>query len=595
MQSTDWCRDEVVYQVYPRSFKDSNNDGVGDLAGIIEKLDYLKELGVTTVWLSPVYASPNDDNGYDISNYFEIQPEFGTMQDMKNLIEALHQRSMKCVMDLVVNHTSDEHIWFQRSKASKDPSNPYRDYYVWRPAHPERGGPPNNWESFFSGSAWDLDATTDEYYLHLFTPKQPDLNWENPAVREEVSNIVKFWVDFGVDGFRMDVINCISKNVDLPDGSQKSKAPQFLQWSPEHFVNGPKMQDYLNTHVTNLLRERGVFSVGETPMTDAPQAAAMTGRLPTAPAAGSMDMLIQFEFHDLQCDYGGEWNKWSPKPWTVPQLKEVVDRWMLALQQVDGWCANYISNHDQPRAVSHWGCDASEEERKVSAKCWAIYNFCLRGTPFIYQGEELGMTNCAWTLDECRDVEIIRFAADARQRGLPEATMLEWINWKGRDNARTPFPWTANGGFSSQADVTPWLKMNPNFPHINAQDNVADPTSVWHCYRQLIALRRECLLLRRGDYIPMSTNHPSQVLAWGRGLLSQPQSLLLVVLNLRGGAVEEVQLSCRVREWNQLLTSPTATYQLLLGNVEGGCTPLQLPLKALAGWEGCVFMVSSRS
>lgn len=488
-----WWKESVVYQIYPRSFRDSNGDGVGDLRGIIEKLDYLAELGVDVIWLSPVYQSPNDDNGYDISDYQAIAAEYGTLTDWEELLAGLHGRGMRLLMDLVVNHTSDEHRWFVESRKAKD--NPYRDYYVWRPG--VNGREPNNWASFFSGSAWQYDAQSDEYYLHLFSKKQPDLNWENPAVRAEIYAMMHWWLQKGIDGFRMDVINLISKVPGLPDAPAGDG--RRYQFGGVHFVHGPRLREFLEEMQREVLSKYDIFTVGEMPMVTTEHAIDITHE-----ETGHLNMLFQFEHMDLDSLPGG--SKWDLQPWSLGDLKRTMSRWQKDLEQ-GGWNSLYLSNHDQPRTVSRFGNDG--EYRVESAKLLATFLHTLRGTPYIYQGEELGMTNVHFaSIEEYRDIETLNMYREAvEERGADPQQVLAAIHVKGRDNARTPMQWdaSANAGFSSGA---PWLKLNPNYPAINAAEALADPNSVFHYYRQLIRLRKAHPVIVYGTYELLLAEHP---------------------------------------------------------------------------------------
>lgn len=489
-----WWSNAVVYQIYPRSFQDSNGDGIGDLPGIIQRLDYLATLGVDIIWLSPVYQSPNDDNGYDISNYREIMSEFGSLADMEELLSQAHTRGIKIMMDLVVNHSSDEHYWFQQSRSSKD--NPYRDYYIWKdPKGFDTKGqpiPPNNWISAFSPSAWEWDAHTEQFYLHLFSVKQPDLNWENPQVRAEVYDIMRFWLDRGVDGFRMDVINALSKPVDFPDD------PAVVAGSHESSVgfvaNGPRMHEFLQEMRREVLDhyqatvadtdDACIVTVGETPDVSPAEAIAYTGY-----DRDELSMVFHFE-HMLLDGHPAGYGKWSTRRVYLPDLKANLSTWQEALYN-KGWNSLYWDNHDQPRAVSRFG-DDRPEYRVVSAKMLASTLHGLQGTPYIYQGEELGMTNVRFaTLEEYDDIESHDGYAKYVGAGLlTHDEMMEGIAAKGRDNARTPMQWSndPNAGFSTGR---PWLQLNPNYPEINAAEAVANPDSVFHHYRKLIALRHD--------------------------------------------------------------------------------------------------------
>jgi len=518
-----WWQSAVVYQVYPRSFADSDGDGIGDLRGVIEHLDYLKTLGVDVVWLSPIYASPHDDNGYDISDYRAIDPLFGTFEDFDELLDGLHARGMKLVMDLVVNHTSDEHPWFIESASSTD--NPKRDWYWWRPARAghqpgEHGAEPNNWGSFFSGPAWQLDPQTGEYYLHLFSRKQPDLNWENPEVREAVYDMMNWWLDRGVDGFRMDVINFISKVTDLPDGGVPEGALYGNAYP--YFGQGPRIHEFLHEMHQRVFLGRGdrYLTVGEMPGVDVEQA-----RRFTDPANGELDMVFQFEHVDLDHGPGG---KWDHRPASVLDLKRNLSKWQEGLAEV-GWNSLYWNNHDQPRVVSRFGDDG--EHRVVSAKALGTVLHLMRGTPYVYQGEELGMTNVPFaSIDDFRDIESLNHYAEAVDiLGAPADVVLAALRRTSRDNARTPMQWTAgpNAGFTTG---TPWIAANPNASEINAEAEVADDDSVFAHYRALIDLRHRSEVVARGDYTLVLPEHP-QIFAYTRAL---GDDALLVLANLTG-------------------------------------------------------------
>lgn len=509
-----WWKESVVYQIYPRSFCDSNGDGVGDLRGIISKLDYLKELGVDVIWLSPVYKSPNDDNGYDISDYLDINPEFGTMDEMEQLLAEAHKRNIKIVMDLVVNHTSDEHFWFQEAKKSKD--NPYRDYYIWKSPNPETGKEPTNWVSFFGGSTWEFDEATGEYYLHLFTKKQPDLNWENPKVREEVWKMMDTWLKKGIDGFRMDVINVISKDPEFPPAPVNRDGD--FHWAGEHFVGGPKMADYLQEMKERVLSKYDIMTVGETPFFTIEDGARITNE-----ETGAVNMLFHFELMMVDSPPGGE--KWEYKPWDLKSIRQVMDRWQTELQG-KGWNSLYLENHDQPRSISRFGND--KEYHKESAKMLATWLHMMQGTPYIYQGQEIGMTNVPFeTIDKFKDVESLNYHREAvNDRKIPESQVLDSIRRIGRDNARTPFQWsgTNNGGFSSGR---PWIDVNPNYKQINAESQLNDPDSIFNYYRQLIQLRKKHPIVVYGDFHPVNSEH-EKIYSYIRKLDRQ---VLLVIVN----------------------------------------------------------------
>ena len=522
VEDAPWWTRAVVYQIYPRSFQDSDGDGVGDLRGIISRLDHLSALGVDVVWLSPIYRSPQDDNGYDISDYQDVDPSFGTLADLDELIVELHARGMKLLMDLVVNHTSDEHPWFLESRSG--PDSPKRDWYWWRPpregmAPGAPGAEPTNWHSFFSGSTWELDEASGEYYLHLFSRKQPDLNWENPEVRQAVYAMMRWWLDRGVDGFRMDVINLISKDTSLPDGPVV--AGVWGDGSP-FYTDGPRVHEYLHEMHREVFegRAHALLTVGETPGVTLAEALKYTD-----PARREVDMVFQFEHVGLDHGPGG---KFDPKPLRLTDLKATFGRWQTGLADV-GWNSLYWDNHDQPRVVSRFGDDG--EHRVASAKALATLLHLHRGTPYVYQGEELGMTNAHFTrFDQYRDIESVNHVAQART--LASATdeqLLAGLAAMSRDNARTPVQWddSAHAGFTTG---TPWLAVNPNHVEVNAAAAHADPGSVFHHHRRLIELRHADPVVALGDFT-MLLPEDEQVYAYTREL---DGDALLVVVNVSG-------------------------------------------------------------
>ena len=480
-----WWKESVVYQIYPRSFCDSNGDGIGDLNGITGKLDYLKELGIDVIWLSPVYKSPNDDNGYDISDYQAIMDEFGTMEDFDRMLATAHEKGIKIMMDLVVNHTSDEHKWFIESRKSTD--NPYRDYYIWRPAK-EDGSLPNNWGSCFSGPAWEYDKTTDMYFLHLFSKKQPDLNWDNPAVRQDVFDMMNWWLKKGVDGFRMDVISLISREPGLPDKETGINGYATFNVS----ANGPHVHEYLQEMRQKALNNADTITVGEcsgVTLEEAKKYARSDEK--------ELNMVFQFEHMDVDSDEKA--GKWTTRKMDLRNLKKILTRWQKGLQDI-AWNSLYWENHDQPRSVSRFGND-SDEYREISAKMLATCIHMMQGTPYVYQGEELGMTNCPFnTLDNFRDLESINAFHELTEQGkMTEEDMMAAIGYKGRDNARTPMQWddSAYAGFST---ANPWIMVNPNYTKINAKDQVNREDSVFKYYQKLIKLRHESELIVYGTY-----------------------------------------------------------------------------------------------
>lgn len=498
-----WWKNAVVYQIYPRSFKDSNGDGIGDLEGIYEKLDYLAELGIDVIWMSPVYKSPNDDNGYDISDYKDIMDDFGTMDDFDRVLKKAHSLNIKIMMDLVVNHTSDEHKWFIESKKSKD--NPYHDYYMW--ADPDKNGnPPNRWESCFSGSAWEYVESVGQFYLHSFSRKQPDLNWDNPKVREEVFKMMTWWCDKGIDGFRMDVISMISKYPGLPDGPENGNG-----YTGNTSCDGPNIHKYLREMNEKVLSKYRLITVGECPGVNAEQAKKY------ANIDGSeLDMIFQFEHVSgsalKPCHHG----KWDGEAMTMPELRANFTKWQKDLEGC-AWNSLFLSNHDQPRCVSRFGND-SEQYRELSAKMLATMTHFQKGTPYVYQGEELGMTNAYMeNIADYRDIESLNAYKElTTKENIPAKTVMGYIKAVGRDNARTPMQWDAsdNGGFTSG---TPWLQVNKNYKTINAAAQVNDPDSVFAYYKKLIALRHTNEVMVNGVYDVLIPDHP-QIYAYTRTL-----------------------------------------------------------------------------
>lgn len=473
-----WWQDSVIYQIYPRSFQDSNDDGIGDLRGIIKRLDYLEKLGIDAIWLSPVYQSPNDDNGYDISDYESILPEFGTMEDMEELIAEGKKRNIKFIMDLVVNHTSDEHPWFIEAKKSKE--NPYRDYYIWR--DPVDGKEPNDLQSIFSGSAWELDETTGQYYLHLFSKKQPDLNWENPAVQQEVWKLMNFWLEKGIGGFRMDVIDLVGK---IPD--QKITG------------NGPRLHEYLKKMNQETFGKYDVMTVGET-WGATPEIA----KLYSNPDRQELSMVFQFEHIGLDEQPGK--SKWDYQPLDFIKLKRVLSKWQTELGN-EGWNSLFWNNHDLPRIISRWGND-SPEYRELSGKMLATLLHLMKGTPYIYQGEEIGMINTpVSSIEEIDDIESINMYQERIKQGYESKDILKSINRKGRDNARRPMQWdnSLNGGFTKGK---PWLSLNESYTELNVEKVLADPNSIFYYYQQLITLRKENPLVVWGGYKELLPDDP---------------------------------------------------------------------------------------
>lgn len=496
MNSKKWWKEAVAYQIYPRSFKDTNGDGIGDLQGIIEKLDYLKDLGINVVWVSPIYESPNDDNGYDISDYQAILADFGTMTDFDQLLAETHKRGMKLIMDLVINHTSDEHAWFIESRSAKD--NPYRDYYIWHPG--KDGKEPNNWESIFSGPAWEYDEKTAEYYMHVFSRKQPDLNWENPKVRASLYETVNWWLDKGIDGFRVDAISHIKKVAGFPDMPNPNNKRYVESW--DGHMNRPGIEEFLTEFADQTINNYDVMTVGEANGVGVKDAEQWVGE-----ETGYFDMIFQFDHLEL-------WSTSVEGGLDLPALKTALTKWQKGLEG-KGWNALFFENHDQSRSVSTWGNDT--KLRKTSGKALATLYFFMQGTPFIYQGQEIGMTNVQFdSIDDYNDVKIKNLYHFERSEGKSHEEVMEVIWKNGRDNSRTPMQWTSEpeAGFTTG---TPWLKVNPNYPDINVEQNLKDPESIYHYYRQMIELRKSTDTLIYGSYDLIAEDH-DQVYAYTRTL-----------------------------------------------------------------------------
>jgi oligo-1,6-glucosidase len=552
-----WWKEAVVYQIYPRSFNDSDGDGVGDIPGIRRKVEYLDDLGVDVVWLNPVYESPNADNGYDISDYRAIMDEFGTMEDWEALLADLHDRDIRLVMDLVVNHTSDEHAWFRWSRESTE--SDYRDWYFWREGEdagavpwdaedgPDGEAPPNDWESFFGGPAWTYDEETGEWYLHLFDEKQPDLDWTNERVREEVFDTMAWWLEKGIDGFRMDVINLISK----PEGLPPTDTDRGIE-TIDRVADGPRVHEYLR-EMREAVLSPDLLTVGEMVGEELPMAEARQ-YVGQGPDRDGLSMLFHFEH--MLLDRGEEF--WETSEWELTDLKAVFDRWQAGLAD-EGWNSLYFANHDQPRSVSRFGDDG--EYRRESAKLLATLLHTLQGTPYVYQGEELGMTNVPFeSLSEFRDVDTLNPVRRAIERGEIDSfqSVAEGVRANSRDNARTPMQWSAetNAGFT---DGEPWIKVNPNHAEINVADEREDPDSVWHYYRRLIELRDERDVMAYGDYDPYLREH-EEVWAYTRTL---GEERWLVVLNF-SGTETEFELPADV--------VADADPEVVIGNYEAGET-----------------------
>jgi alpha amylase catalytic region len=508
--SKQWWKEIVAYQVYPRSFYDSNGDGIGDLPGLIEKLDYLKELGIDLIWVCPIFDSPNDDNGYDIRDYKAILDEFGTMEDCDRLIEEVHKRDMKIIFDLVVNHTSDEHEWFIESRSSKD--NPYRDYYIWHEGD-EEGNRPNNWESIFSGSVWEYDEQTEEYYMHVFSKKQPDLNWENPAVRQDVYSLINWWLDKGIDGFRVDAISHIKKREgfpDMPNPLNKDVVPSY-----DGHMNQPGIDKFLTELAAETFNNYDIMTVGEANGVSIKDAEQWVGE-----ESGYFDMIFQFEALGL-------WGERDGEVFDLRDYKQVLTKWQEGLDGI-GWNALYIENHDLIRAVSAMGDDGTL--RKTSAKALGMMYFFMQGTPFIYQGQEIGMTNVQFDeLTDYDDIQSVNRARQMMEEGTPREEAMNYIYASSRDNVRTPMQWNAQpeAGFTTG---TPWLGVNPNYADINVVESLKDPNSIYHFYKEMIALRRDNEALIYGSYELVLPLH-KQVYAYKRQGESETYLIVVNVFN----------------------------------------------------------------
>jgi trehalose-6-phosphate hydrolase len=505
--STSWWKTAVVYQIYPKSFYDTTGNGTGDIQGIIQKLDYLKELGVDVLWLTPIYKSPQRDNGYDISDYYNIQEEYGTMDDFDQLLCEAHKRGIKIIMDIVINHTSTEHEWFKQAKSSKD--NPYRDFYIWKDG--KNGLPPTNWESKFGGSAWQWDETTGQYYLHLFDVTQADLNWENPKVRQALYEMMHFWLKKGVDGFRLDVINLISKNQQFPEDNSDGR---------KFYTDGPRIHEFLHEMNQEVFSKYDIMTVGEMSSTSIDNCIRYTN-----PREEELNMT--FSFHHLKVDYpNGE--KWTKADFDFHALKNILSDWQVEMNKGGGWNALFWCNHDQPRVVSRFGED--QQYHNESAKMLATTIHMMQGTPYIYQGEEFGMTNPKFDkIDDYRDVESLNMFEILKKDGLPEQEIIEILKQKSRDNSRTPVQWNASehAGFTTG---TPWIHTAANYKEINAENAMKDSDSVFYHYQELIRLRKEYDVITNGDYELVSDDHDS-VFAFAR---KTEHEMLLVINNFYG-------------------------------------------------------------
>ena len=517
--SEAWWKKSVVYQIYPKSFLDTTGSGTGDIQGIISKLDYIKKLGVDVIWLTPIYKSPQNDNGYDISDYYSIEPRYGTMEDFQELLDETHKRDMKLIMDLVINHTSTEHEWFKLSASSKD--NEYRDFYIWKDN--VNGHPPNNWQSKFGGSAWELDKKTDQYYLHLFDRTQADLNWENEKLREKLFDMMRFWADKGIDGFRLDVINLISKNQGFPN----DKAGDGRKF----YTDGPLVHDYIHDMNQEVFSKYNMLTVGEMSSTTLENCV-----LYTQPAREELAMT--FQFHHLKVDYPNG-DKWSTAPFDFFELKKILSAWQIGMHEGGGWNALFWTNHDQPRIVSRFGDD--EKYREKSAKMLATTLHMMKGTPYIYQGEEIGMTNPYFTsINQYRDVESLNAFKKLQNEGKAKNEIMSILQQKSRDNGRTPMQWSANdqAGFTNGK---PWLDLAPNYRDINVEEALQNSDSVFYHYRQLIKLRKNYDIITYGDYQLLFEDDP-QVFAYKRQWNNEE---LIVISNFYG---EEITVDMQMRE-----------------------------------------------
>lgn len=528
----EWWKKSVVYQVYPRSFKDTNNDGMGDINGVTEKLDYLSELGIDVIWLSPVYESPQDDNGYDISDYRKIWSSFGSNEDMYRLIDEAHKRNIKIVMDLVANHTSDEHKWFEESKKSKD--NPYRDYYFWRDEK-------NNWGSYFSGTAWEYDENTEQYYLHLFSKKQPDLNWENPVVRNEIWDMMKFWMDKGVDGWRLDVISSISKYTDFPDYDESMGEYPI----GKYHANGPRLHEYLHEMNKEVLSKYDCMTVGEAPGSTVENALLFCDK-----DREELDMIFTFDHMDLDKKEGSKLGKWDLKELKLTDLKECMENWQHGLHE-KGWNSLYFENHDQARVISRWGND--KEYRVECAKMFATILHFMQGTPYIYQGEEIGMVNSDYKIEEYDDIEMLNAYKDLviDRKLMDKETFMKAAHTIGRDNARTPMQWDSSeyAGFSS---VEPWLKVNPRYKEINVEEALKDKNSIFYYYKNLIEFRHKDDVITNAGFELIDRDNES-IFAYER---KEGEKSIIVIANFYDKEEEfELEEKYKLKDYNEYISN----------------------------------------
>lgn len=549
--SEAWWKRSTVYQIYPKSFYDTTGTGTGDIQGITRKLDYIKKLGADVIWLTPVYKSPQNDNGYDISDYYAIDPSYGTMEDFEELLSETHQRDMKLIMDLVVNHTSTEHGWFQQAASSKD--NPFRNFYIWEDG--ENGGLPNNWQSKFGGPSWEWDEKTEQYYLHLFDVTQADLNWENEGLREKIFEMMRFWAEKGIDGFRLDVINLISKHQDFPD--------DHIGDGRRFYTDGPRVHEYLHAMNRNVFSKYDMLTVGEMSSTNLESCL-----LYTQPKREELSMT--FQFHHLKVDYlNGE--KWTKAPFDFLELKQILSDWQVGMHEGGGWNALFLCNHDQPRSVSRFGDDV--QYHKESAKMLATTLHMMKGTPYIYQGEEIGMTNPNFSkIEEYRDVESLNAYKNLQKEGKTEEEIIGILQQKSRDNGRTPMQWSAReqAGFTTG---TPWIDVADNYPEINTENALEDPSSIFYHYQKLIALRKKYDCLTNGDYQLLLDKDP-QIFAYTRDWNGER---ILVVSNFYGkDATVDLQLE-----------KSKGVPEVLLSNYED--SPLNLERLQLRPYESIVY------
>lgn len=560
MMKKTWWKESVIYQIYPRSFKDSNGDGIGDIPGIISQLDYIKSLGVDVIWLCPVYESPNDDNGYDISDYRGIHPEFGTMEDFDELLRGIHDRGMKLIMDVVANHTSDEHAWFTESRSSKE--GPKRDFYIWKPG--KNGEAPNNWMSFFGGKAWQYDEKTEEYYLHLFTTKQPDLNWENPKVRAEIFDQMKFWLEKGIDGFRLDVISLISKK-----NYEDTPYEEFNETITEIYANGPRIHEFLQEMNKEVLANYDVMTVGEGPGISRSNGLEYVGE-----DRNELNMI--FHFDHMFIDHGPK-GKFDTVALDFVRFKKIFCDWDRQLAN-SGWNSIFLGNHDFPRIVSRFANDQDYWEE--SSKLLSLMLLSMRGTPYIYQGDEFGMTNVAFDhIDDYRDVETLNIWKEVASNNGDLEELMQAIHWQGRDNARTPVQWdnSHNAGFT---EGEPWIKVNPNYELINAKSQEMNPRSVLHFYRKMITIRKTYPVLVYGDFRCVNEEDPS-IFAYYR---QDDEYHMLIVLNF-SSADEPFQLEKEIVQ-SELIRIVSNYRQS--NEVENGTIVLQ-------PWEGIMYKIKKNN